>query len=251
MVRYFLRHANHLHGNIQTPTLVHNTNGQSSTPTGSVLWAQAIDSIHSDITALIDTRISESAEPRAKSTWTQLLPEYVTHHATTKPTGGGKVGGITLILSPKLNTATNKRYHDKYKMGVAMAVDLALPGEHIVVIASYWTTIADSEQSEFKNSLWQRIKRQLLTDGSSLSPLQYIKLQIEEWTTMAKSNGWTVVLLGDLNAGWKADKGQHGDCFTWAEQFEFNNQLYDYASSRGEVIITHPRGQPARHQDSF
>ncbi len=55
---------------------------------------------------------------------------------------------------------------------------------------------------------------------------------------MAKSNGSTVVLLVDLNAGQKADSAP---C---AEQFELNNQLSDYANSRGEVIIiTQPRGQ--------
>jgi hypothetical protein len=223
--------------------MVHNVNGQSNTPTGAVIWAQMIDHVQSDITALIDTRIPESAELRAKASWTQMLPEYVTHHATTKPTGGGKVGGITFILSPKLNTATNNRYHDKYKMGVAMAVDLTFPGEHIFVIAAYWTTIAEGEHSEHKNSLWQRIKRQLVSDGSVLSPLEYIKHQIEDWTTMAKSKGWTVVLLGDLNSGWQIDTGQHGDCAPWAMRFDLTNQPSDYAMARKEPIVTFPRGK--------
>ena len=60
---------------------------------------------------------------------------------------------------------------------------------------------------------------------------------------MAKSNGWTVLLLGDLNSGWKVDQGQHGDCSQWAERFELNNQPYEHAKARGEVIITHPRGR--------
>ena len=128
-------------------------------------------------------------------------------------------------------------------MGVAMAVDLTFPGEHIFVIAAYWTTIADSEKSEIKNSLWQRIKRQLVSNDSRLSPLEYIKLQIEECISMAKSKGWTVLLLGDLNSGWKADVGQHGDCSHWAERFDLNNQPSEYAAAHGEVIITHPRGR--------
>ena len=153
------------------------------------------------------------------------------------------MGGITFILSPKLKTATNNRYHDEYKMGVAMAVDLTFPGEHIFVISAYWTTIADSEKIELQNSLWQRIKRQLISNGSKLSPLEYIKRQVEEWMTMAKSQGWTVLLLGDLNSGWKTDQGQHGDCAPWAERFELNNQPFEHAKKRGEALITHPRGK--------
>ncbi len=78
-------------------------------------------------------------------------------------------------------------------MGVAAAVDLAFPGEHLFVVATYWTTIADGEQNESKNSLWQRIRRQLISAGSKLSPLEYIRLQVEEWIALAKSNNWTIL----------------------------------------------------------
>ena len=216
-----------------------NANGNGiSDNSGANIWMEYARENSVDILALIDDRTIEGNQFDRMaikrlvrgwhvSNWT--VPKGATHENAT-------VGGLTILIGPKLSSRVCGYFLDPTGLGIVGALLLKTQPKHILVVASYWTTISPNTEN---NSLWMRITRRLKQMGRrGETPLEYIRAECAKFTRLAQSKAWEVILLGDFNSGYESRDGVHGDMKQWATEVGLINQPHYYALRRNLVVNT-------------
>jgi hypothetical protein len=200
----------------------HNVNGGPKLADIASLSIALFNTLNIDILTLIDVRATVSNARSAKWKLKTGLEHGcgVNIYPTTPGTIGtminNDVGGLAIILSSRLAKLTERRFFDPSGLGLAGGVLVRFKnGQALLVVATYWPTRNDDKEPN--NTLWQRALRYLAKTDKDQDPIQYIQSLIGEWLHRANEQGWSVILNGDLNAGYGADEGTHGDFRPWAD----------------------------------
>jgi len=216
-----------------------NVNGNGITETsGAHIWLDYIHRNTVDVLALIDDRtiagnqfdkmaIKRLIRGFHVSKWT--VADGATHDSTN-------VGGLTILVGPKLSSYVSRYFPDPTGLGVVGALLLSTTPKHILLVATYWTTRPPDEEN---NTLWARLSRRLKEMGRrGETPIEYIRAECSRFIRLSQSNGWEIVLMGDFNSGFGIKEGVYGDMRNWASELGLTNHPHYFAQRRKMVINT-------------
>ena len=231
---------------------VYNVGGHTKFLSAAQLVPSVFLAKHLDIFLLVDVRVTASNESSIKTRLKETLDAdtSVTFFRTTPghvPNSQihNDVGGLAIILSPRLSKLVIKRFFDPSDLGLAGAILLQQKGgSKLLIIVTYWPT---KTNGDCNNTLWSRANIYLKANHSKATPLQYVQHLVAGWIQIAHQHSWNILLGGDFNAGYGSKEGSHHNLLQWAQALHLTHLLH-----RSDVhLITRPRSKTTLTEGSM
>ena len=228
-------------GHLRTATL--NINGLSQQKLPVMLLF--IKEMKIDILSLQDTRLDEN-ESRMYSKRIRTFFGGTNIQVRIAPVPeamkrADRVGGQLIIIAGKWAQKVTNFYRDFTNMGLVTGTILQAQSHKVLIISTYWpfkpAEVRDNSQ------LWNKVQRFLHNKGRKMSPIEYVKITIQERIKIhIKDSIHNVVMVqGDLNSSWgtSAAGGCHRGTDRWAETIALRNPLHSMALEQSKTIHTH------------
>jgi hypothetical protein len=219
--------------------MTHNVNGKFAQPIFREESIRLMLKYHVDILSITDTRLTHGNTYPITHCKQHLAGGGVVLFPTTAGDNipgatHNSVGGLAILLSPRLSTRRRGLFLDPSNLGLAGAIRIKLAEKRsLLIICTYWPTRPSEDLPN--NTLWQRTEAYLASHAIDLDPLEYVQSLCSAWITKARSKGWDVVINGDFNSGYCHKEGMHGDMSAWAHLHGL------YSKSAVARFVTKPR----------